>query len=635
MSDVPCKDYIESRLSARMEEIKADLDSMSSSAGMDLGNMLAGAAEELLARPAANIASQAINMLFQGIDEYLVNNPIAEAAAQLMDIVSATEELQLLLFGRLRDSLVEYLDKRIIMTQKVKRIAQNMLIAASALPPSAEDEIIRQVQSSEANLRNAIRLLEATINQLNRTPPLYMHSFVVRAGDSVESAINVLGGTTGNEIATEFDTDKLEVGAPGIVREFGDTIRDTIVPYVENQAEQYKIAFLGIQAGFKDLAETIVFTDKEYGWFIPTIMQIPLLGARGDTIAGISPKIQFTARQLQIFPFQIVGLNYLVMAALAGITRSKEELEAIQTDMLSELDSVLNRPAGPFRAGNLYGKKLVWLTQLNLASIALGNSRVNIFNEVGSDLSNLLEDINSLYSIIDYLSQPDYIDNINNRVDQIVSLCVRMLPTAVGAFFNPTANAIFKNYLQDLNIHCNILLSQDNNLRSVLNRLDLTDNENGPAARFMEAYDNMLATMGLEDMFNIGGGGLTTLITTLAGGTLTSFINSAVDAAQSGENWRDSLANNNPFTYIMSGASASWRDMVDCMQEHKVTIGVPQGIQTAEDSPLVVVKGLEESINTDVHGLKMQIAAVTPHVSDWSAYADKKYFSDTALDEEE
>lgn len=632
MPNIPCIEALNASLEAKKKELTDDLQTMLSSSGGDLGDMIATAAEELLARPATNILGRGLNQLFQGLDEVLAFNPIAEAAAQLMDHITAVEEVQLLLFGRLRDSLVEYLNKRIEMTQKVKRIAHNMLIAVSALPPRAEDEIIGQVRASEANLKNAIRLLEATLQQLQRNPPLYMHSFVVKAGNSVENAINALGGTTGTELIDELNPRLADGENPAFAGP--DAFVDAITSYVSTQAEQYQVAFFGLRDGFKELADIIAFEDNTYSWFIP-IIGVPLLGAKNNTIAGVSPKIQLMARQIQAFPFQVLTLGYMADAAIGAIRPTKESLEAIREEMVAALNEIARTPSGPFRVGDLYGKKIGWLFRLNTLSVALGNSRVNIFNEVGSDLSNLLEDVNSLYEIIDYLSQPDYIDNINNRVDQIVNLCIRMLPTAIEAFFNPTANAIFKNHLQDLNIHCNILLAQDNNLRGVLNRLDLTDNSNSSAAEFLQAVDKIFEDMGLgADILGLGSGALLTNITNLAvPGALSSlgapFINLLNGDDSSWSNFADAL----PFSHTISGAISSWNDMMDCMEAHSVEVGVVQALLTPEISPQVAFQGIDESVNNAIFGVKMQLAASTPKVMDWSSVENISLFKENEEEE--
>ncbi len=116
--NIPCVDALGANIEAKKQDMLADIKTMASSSGGDLAGMIATAGEELLARPALNLAGQGINLLFQGLDEILAYNPIAEAAAQLMDTLTITEELQLLLFGRLRDSLVEYLNKRIEMAME-------------------------------------------------------------------------------------------------------------------------------------------------------------------------------------------------------------------------------------------------------------------------------------------------------------------------------------------------------------------------------------------------------------------------------------------------------------------------------------------------------------------------------------
>ncbi len=580
MSLEDCSNDIVNYLKEQRAGWVADFKTIEKASG---NNILVGGVAEELAGQVSQVGGSFVNGFFEGLTGAIAANPaLANAVTQIIQNITIAEELQLALFGRLRDKLVEYLDKRINLTLELKQAALSVLVALGNLPPKAEDEIVARVKASQYNVKTATKLLDAVDRALLASPPLLLLSYVNQAGQNVNSAIDVLGDTSINSSSNVagFIAGNLS---------FNDLISD----YYEDLGEQYRIAFVTGRAGLKRMVEIMAIENNNFESYILPFLNIPLLGARNNTILGVSPKIKSVARQVQLFPFHIAALGYLVDLERAKYKRINDGLKTINSQMEEELQNVIGRNDGGFRAGALYARKIVWLTELNLVNLVLGNNPSNIFNGASETLSNLLEDTAALQNIINYVSQPGYISDINNRVEQMQSVIIRMVPSLLGAFFSQEAHNMATNYLQDLNIHCNALIGQDNQLRQILNTL-VIENTTGAADAVLDYFEEQMEILGDAGGF-FGGELLTTLVTIAGPGLINQVPTTAFDIIAGPDGGDVNIFTNNVdnvdlFSYITSGLVISFQDTLSCFEQHGVnpeTTNLNLVVPAGPDAPLV------------------------------------------------
>jgi len=510
--------------------------------------------------PASDITAYTVDALYNGL-EGIVMDQVEGIMNQFLFIFTYSDEIQIALFRKLSNTLKDYVQTRITLVNQVDNTTQNMIRLLDRLSPSDNTEIVRQVTRSERTLQTAINYLKAVEGGLRSHPPVSFQGYLEHAGANVEAAINILGGGGFNDLPLE-------------------DIPDAIDQYAKNTEEYYRLAITGLLDGLNSLASALSVTIPG-GFTIGALTGLNLVDLTGNnTLSGIGPKIKSTAQLAVAFPFHIATLNHLIDASYNRVHNIRTAVEDIRNNMSTQLNTAA---VSRGNYSELYTYRILWVGQLNLVSTMIGNNRGSLFGDMQTITNDLINNVNAITGIINYLARPNYIKDINAQIEGMARTTSIMIPSLFAAVANANSHARARSYLYDIKIHCNLVRKQDTELLAVLRLLDV-DLINNPdvdhAMEMLTAWEEHLGDMWAHAMGIDDGSAAARVAGLLTPGVISNIaaplfnvtddtLSNILDDEGFGY---DDLSNGNFFGSL----GQSLASLVECAEEHNTATSVTE-----------------------------------------------------------
>lgn len=464
-----CSDSIKARLQEQRDSWAQEFSAV---VGASLPGNISNLFNNLL-NDSSSYVSNYINQAYGNLEQ-LALETIQQAATELVEWFTLSDEIQIALFVRLSGTLKEYLQKRQELNSRLQIVVLGLRTILQEMDPRQDDEIVRIVARSKVLLDNAVQYLKAAERGVLSTPPTAFSNFVQYASANIDAAKNIMAG--------------------GSVLDFGDNIQDIVegllnIPGV-NLGERYEVAAKGIIEGLKELA-LLTTVEIPAAYLVTSLSGLNLGGLLGNnSFDSVDSKIKSTAQLIVAYPFHIATLNHLILASYGKIKRVRETAEQLRDDMESKLNTAaVNR--GQY--GELFINRPLWTTALSLLNTS---ARQDVFGNFEGVASNLIESVNTINTLIEYLAQPNYIKDINQAVERIKRTFATMIPSMFSALVNADAHTRAINYLNGILINSYALAEQDQDLITLINRVERIQSDNSVVQRAMAALSVLEGRLG-------------------------------------------------------------------------------------------------------------------------------------------
>lgn len=468
---------------------------------------------------ASDIAANTLAQIINRVQEAALG-PVNAMIANAMNMITFSDDLQILLFARQVDTLKGYVQNRITKLREAQQLVRRLRDLFDTLDPAREPLIYSILRNARRDLLNAEKALKRVQSGLRRNQIYkgsrraanrYVNQAIYKLGNAYVASVSRQTGALTEVTATG------EVGAPasrvlGGITGVDDYFRAIAEDIFTSEVQRYTAAAEAIGRTLTQLRNIIGVQDDAFGYASALGINVQVLNAPTN-IEALSGKIKLSATGLAVFPFHILTLNTLLNHYADRVDNYLRRIQEVSSDMAEVIEG------GPSNVIEANTKRLEFLTRLEIIATISGDSTNSPLSAFDETTARLAEDVASINNIIVYLNTDKRINNINQYAIKAKQHFIAFIPIGPAAVFVPTAYAPALRHLNAMISQFGRQLEQDTRLLSILSSLNITDAVNPAVQEAIERLDSFLEEMGL------GGAGA---------GVVSSLVGAAVGIASVG-----------------------------------------------------------------------------------------------------